>query len=127
MKILKPHHKKWTFSYIKIHFKPKNHIWLIFKTMHLIKKSMQGGVAESANGVIKSLPSVSGGTILRQETLQVQQEVNPSLYEELKLGQDGAGFKRLKLLSRTTTGEESFSRSSQERQLFEDVPRKETY
>lgn len=89
--------------------------------------SVQGGVAESANGVVKSLPSVSGGTILRQETLQVQQEVNPSLYEELKLGQDGAGFKRLKLLSRTTTGEDSFSRSSQERQLFEDVPRKETY
>lgn len=34
----------------------------------------------------------------KQEPLHVpaQQEVAPSLYEELKLGHDGAGFKRLK-------------------------------
>ena len=35
----------------------------------------------------------------KQEALHVpaqQQEVAPSLYEELKLGQDGAGFKKLK-------------------------------
>lgn len=35
----------------------------------------------------------------KNEALHVpptQQEVNPTLYEELKLGQDGAGFKRLK-------------------------------
>lgn len=75
---------------------------------------------------MKNLPSVSGGTILRQEMLQVQQEVNPSLYEELKLGQDGAGFKRLKLLSRNT-GEESFTKLPQEKQPMEEVSRKDTY
>ncbi|XP_077284865.1 Ig-like and fibronectin type-III domain-containing protein 2 isoform X2 [Arctopsyche grandis] len=40
--------------------------------------------------------SVSAGTGWRPEALQFPQEVNPTLYEELKLGQDGAGFKRLK-------------------------------
>lgn len=40
--------------------------------------------------------SVSAGTGWRPEALQVPQEVNPTLYEELKLGHDGAGFKRLK-------------------------------
>lgn len=41
----------------------------------------------------------SGGVGWKQESLHVpaqQQEVAPSLYEELKLGQDGAGFKKLK-------------------------------
>ncbi|KAK9739714.1 Fibronectin type III domain [Popillia japonica] len=40
----------------------------------------------------------SGGQGWKHEPLHVptSQEVNPTLYEELKLGQDGAGFKRLK-------------------------------
>lgn len=48
------------------------------------------------NGVAVS--SASGGQGWKNEALHVpaQQEVNPTLYEELKLGQDGAGFKRLK-------------------------------
>ncbi|XP_050504317.1 Ig-like and fibronectin type-III domain-containing protein 2 isoform X1 [Diabrotica virgifera virgifera] len=50
----------------------------------------------SANGIAVS--SSSGGQGWKNEALHVpaQQEVNPTLYEELKLGQDGAGFKRLK-------------------------------
>ncbi|XP_050297664.1 Ig-like and fibronectin type-III domain-containing protein 1 [Anthonomus grandis grandis] len=50
----------------------------------------------SANGGI-SASSTSGGQGWKNEQLHVPaQEVNPTLYEELKLGQDGAGFKRLK-------------------------------
>lgn len=50
----------------------------------------------TANGIAVS--SASGGQGWKNEALHVpaQQEVNPTLYEELKLGQDGAGFKRLK-------------------------------
>ncbi|XP_057659770.1 Ig-like and fibronectin type-III domain-containing protein 1 isoform X1 [Diorhabda carinulata] len=50
----------------------------------------------NANGI--SVSSSSGDVGWKNEVLQVpaQQEVNPTLYEELKLGQDGAGFKRLK-------------------------------
>lgn len=53
--------------------------------------------APSAVGNGMSVSSVSGAS-WRQEPLHVPaaQEVNPTLYEELKLGQDGAGFKRLK-------------------------------
>ncbi|KAJ8714843.1 hypothetical protein PYW08_004824 [Mythimna loreyi] len=51
------------------------------------------GVAPIANGVSNSLA-------WRQETLSnpagAAREVDPTLYEELKLGHDGAGFKRLK-------------------------------
>lgn len=45
-----------------------------------------------------AVSSSSGGLGWKNEALHVpaQQEVNPTLYEELKLGQDGAGFKRLK-------------------------------
>ncbi|CAH1112848.1 unnamed protein product [Psylliodes chrysocephalus] len=50
----------------------------------------------SANGIAVS--TSSGGPGWKNESLHVpaQHEVNPTLYEELKLGQDGAGFKRLK-------------------------------
>ncbi|XP_017783380.1 PREDICTED: Ig-like and fibronectin type-III domain-containing protein 2 isoform X2 [Nicrophorus vespilloides] len=50
----------------------------------------------TANGIAVS--TTSGGHGWKQESLHVpaQHEVNPTLYEELKLGQDGAGFKRLK-------------------------------
>ncbi|KAJ8984657.1 hypothetical protein NQ317_015748 [Molorchus minor] len=50
----------------------------------------------TANGIAVS--SASGGQGWKNEALHVpaQHEVNPTLYEELKLGQDGAGFKRLK-------------------------------
>lgn len=50
-----------------------------------------------ANGAIAT-STTSGGQGWKQESLHVPaaQEVNPTLYEELKLGQDGAGFKRLK-------------------------------
>ncbi|XP_045478484.1 Ig-like and fibronectin type-III domain-containing protein 2 [Harmonia axyridis] len=49
-----------------------------------------------SNGLAVS--SASGGLGWKNEQLHVpqSQEVNPTLYEELKLGQDGAGFKRLK-------------------------------
>lgn len=49
------------------------------------------------NGVANG---ISNSTAWRQETVApgtaTQREVDPTLYEELKLGQDGAGFKRLK-------------------------------
>lgn len=51
----------------------------------------------TANGIAVS--SSSGGPGWKNEALHVPApatEVNPTLYEELKLGQDGAGFKRLK-------------------------------
>ncbi|GJQ83686.1 hypothetical protein Trydic_g14393 [Trypoxylus dichotomus] len=50
----------------------------------------------TANGIAVS--ATSGGQGWKHEPLHVptSQEVNPTLYEELKLGQDGAGFKRLK-------------------------------
>lgn len=50
----------------------------------------------TSNGIAVS--SSSGGRGWKQESLHVpaSTEVNPTLYEELKLGQDGAGFKRLK-------------------------------
>lgn len=50
----------------------------------------------TANGIAVS--ATSGGQGWKQESLHVPAatEVNPTLYEELKLGQDGAGFKRLK-------------------------------
>lgn len=50
----------------------------------------------TANGIAVS--TSSGGQGWKQEALHVpaSTEVNPTLYEELKLGQDGAGFKRLK-------------------------------
>ncbi|KAB0793035.1 hypothetical protein PPYR_12655 [Photinus pyralis] len=57
------------------------------------ESSMSNG---TANGIAVS--SSSGGQGWKQEPLHVplSQEVNPTLYEELKLGQDGVGFKRLK-------------------------------
>lgn len=50
----------------------------------------------TSNGIAVS--SASGGQGWKNESLHVPSatEVNPTLYEELKLGQDGAGFKRLK-------------------------------
>ncbi|XP_049875990.1 Ig-like and fibronectin type-III domain-containing protein 1 isoform X2 [Pectinophora gossypiella] len=57
----------------------------------------------NANGGSAITNGVSNSTAWRQETLQpssasipAAREVDPTLYEELKLGQDGAGFKRLK-------------------------------
>ncbi|KAK9885477.1 hypothetical protein WA026_010969 [Henosepilachna vigintioctopunctata] len=57
------------------------------------ESSMSNG---SSNGL--AISSASGGHGWKNEQLTVpnSQEVNPTLYEELKLGQDGAGFKRLK-------------------------------
>ncbi|XP_068081772.1 Ig-like and fibronectin type-III domain-containing protein 2 [Anabrus simplex] len=52
-----------------------------------------------ANGVNPASAQVQPQQGWKQETLHVPvqaTEVAPSLYEELKLGQDGAGFKRLK-------------------------------
>ncbi|XP_063625703.1 Ig-like and fibronectin type-III domain-containing protein 1 isoform X1 [Cydia splendana] len=62
--------------------------------------SVPNGNANAGNGVVNG-NGVSMSTAWRQETLQnpttaTQREVDPTLYEELKLGQDGAGFKRLK-------------------------------
>ncbi|CAG9130815.1 unnamed protein product [Plutella xylostella] len=63
------------------------------------------GSANGGNGVAPANGGVvSNSAAWRQETLQnpgatsipAAREVDPSLYEELKLGQDGAGFKRLK-------------------------------
>ncbi|XP_013190125.1 Ig-like and fibronectin type-III domain-containing protein 1 isoform X2 [Amyelois transitella] len=62
--------------------------------------SVPNGNANGGNGVANG---VSNSSAWRQETLQnpgtaipAAREVDPTLYEELKLGQDGAGFKRLK-------------------------------
>ncbi|KAJ8939828.1 hypothetical protein NQ318_013047 [Aromia moschata] len=98
---------------IFIHFNNNNNIIIIpFISIRLLQKkyrnigynfSVSQGQNESAtvpngtaNGVAVS--SASGGQGWKNEALHVpaQQEVNPTLYEELKLGQDGAGFKRLK-------------------------------
>ncbi|XP_049803084.1 Ig-like and fibronectin type-III domain-containing protein 1 isoform X1 [Schistocerca nitens] len=52
----------------------------------------------NGNSISNGINPASGAG-WKQETLHVpaqQTEVAPSLYEELKLGQDGAGFKRLK-------------------------------
>ncbi|KAL1497939.1 hypothetical protein ABEB36_008819 [Hypothenemus hampei] len=60
------------------------------------QESSTSSLNGSANGSI-SVSSTSGGHGWKNEQLHVPaQEVNPTLYEELKLGQDGAGFKRLK-------------------------------
>ncbi|CAH0563601.1 unnamed protein product [Brassicogethes aeneus] len=57
-----------------------------------------GNTALVGGGI--SVSSASGGGVgWKNEALHVPaacSEVNPTLYEELKLGQDGAGFKRLK-------------------------------
>lgn len=95
-------------------------VWLI-RTKKMLGVKNQGGVAfenpsylrevnmdhvqgpalqndSTSNGVAVAVSATSGGAGWKQESLHVpaQQEVNPTLYEELKLGQDGAGFKRLK-------------------------------
>ncbi|XP_066261909.1 Ig-like and fibronectin type-III domain-containing protein 1 [Euwallacea similis] len=60
------------------------------------QESSTSSLNGSVNGSI-SASSTSGGHGWKNEQLHVPaQEVNPTLYEELKLGQDGAGFKRLK-------------------------------
>lgn len=67
----------------------------------------QGSVpngSANGNGLTNGVGNgVSNSTAWRQETLNnpgptipTAREVDPTLYEELKLGQDGAGFKRLK-------------------------------
>jgi hypothetical protein len=60
----------------------------------------QGEAATVSNGAANgiSVSSASGVQGWKNEALHVPAatEVNPTLYEELKLGQDGAGFKRLK-------------------------------
>ncbi|XP_012543960.1 Ig-like and fibronectin type-III domain-containing protein 1 isoform X2 [Bombyx mori] len=66
----------------------------------VINGTVPNGNANGGNGVTNG---VSNSAAWRQETLQnpgtavpTAREVEPTLYEELKLGQDGAGFKRLK-------------------------------
>ncbi|KAL4703673.1 hypothetical protein ACJJTC_016217 [Scirpophaga incertulas] len=74
----------------------------------IVNSTLPNGGANGANGAANGVANgVSSSAGWRQETQQPQQpqqqqqpqgarEVEPSLYEELKLGQDGAGFKRLK-------------------------------
>lgn len=63
---------------------------------------MNGATANGmagANGLAGASHGASSAAGWKQESLHVpaqQQEVAPSLYEELKLGQDGVGFKKLK-------------------------------
>lgn len=66
----------------------------------IVNGTVPNGNANGGNGVANG---VSNSSAWRQETLQnpsttipAAREVDPTLYEELKLGQDGAGFKRLK-------------------------------
>lgn len=60
---------------------------------------MPNGTANGENGVANG---ISNSAAWRQETqnpgttVTSAREVDPTLYEELKLGHDGAGFKRLK-------------------------------
>lgn len=73
-----------------------------------IQGTVSNGSANGGNGVVVTNGSngvsngVSNSAAWRQETLQAGptvpplREVDPTLYEELKLGHDGAGFKRLK-------------------------------
>ncbi|CAB3252923.1 unnamed protein product [Arctia plantaginis] len=69
----------------------------------IINGSMPNGSA-NGNGITNGVANgVSNSAAWRQETLNnpgttvpTAREVDPTLYEELKLGQDGAGFKRLK-------------------------------
>lgn len=72
--------------------------------------TVPNGNANGGNGVLVTNGTngisngVSNSAAWRQETLQAGptvppqplREVDPTLYEELKLGHDGAGFKRLK-------------------------------
>ncbi|KAL0821463.1 hypothetical protein ABMA28_004934 [Loxostege sticticalis] len=68
----------------------------------VVNGTLPNGSANGGNGI--TVPNgVSNSAAWRQETLQnpsttvpTAREVDPTLYEELKLGQDGAGFKRLK-------------------------------
>ncbi|XP_075980799.1 Ig-like and fibronectin type-III domain-containing protein 2 isoform X2 [Anticarsia gemmatalis] len=69
----------------------------------IVNGSVPNGTA-NGNGITNGLANgVSNSAAWRQETLNnpstttpAAREVDPTLYEELKLGQDGAGFKRLK-------------------------------
>ncbi|KAJ3623708.1 hypothetical protein MTP99_017378 [Tenebrio molitor] len=67
---------------------------------HIQVPQGQGDAATVSNGAANgiSVSSASGVQGWKNEALHVPAatEVNPTLYEELKLGQDGAGFKRLK-------------------------------
>lgn len=64
-----------------------------------INGTMPNGTANGENGVANG---ISNSAAWRQETqnpgttVTSAREVDPTLYEELKLGHDGAGFKRLK-------------------------------
>ncbi|XP_046969114.1 Ig-like and fibronectin type-III domain-containing protein 2 isoform X1 [Vanessa cardui] len=64
-----------------------------------VNGTMPNGTANGENGIANG---ISNSAAWRQETqnpgstLAAAREVDPSLYEELKLGHDGAGFKRLK-------------------------------
>ncbi|XP_041982407.1 Ig-like and fibronectin type-III domain-containing protein 1 isoform X2 [Aricia agestis] len=90
---------------------------LYYRHRKLLKLKAQGGVAFENPSYLRepnpetpgngTLPNgaangngVSNSAAWRQEiqpgTTMPQREVDPTLYEELKLGQDGAGFKRLK-------------------------------
>lgn len=70
--------------------------------MQVNSNQTDSNTSTTANGSAASnglaVSSSSGGRGWKQESLHVpaSTEVNPTLYEELKLGQDGAGFKRLK-------------------------------
>ncbi|XP_026741674.1 Ig-like and fibronectin type-III domain-containing protein 2 isoform X2 [Trichoplusia ni] len=71
-----------------------------------VNGTVPNGTANGANGTNGVAPianGVSNSSAWRQETLNnpgttipTAREVDPTLYEELKLGHDGAGFKRLK-------------------------------
>lgn len=77
-----------------------------FDICHTHHVMLQGTVPNgNANGTVSNgTNGVSNSAAWRQETLQAGstvppaplREVDPTLYEELKLGHDGAGFKRLK-------------------------------
>lgn len=61
--------------------------------------SMSSGASSNggpANGSVSNSSAWRSETLHNQSTIPAAQEVDPSFYEELKLGHDGAGFKRLK-------------------------------
>ncbi|KAJ2945396.1 hypothetical protein O0L34_g201 [Tuta absoluta] len=65
----------------------------------VVNGTLPNGNANGGAGVTPVANGVSNSAAWRQETQASttgMREVEPSLYEELKLGQDGAGFKRLK-------------------------------
>lgn len=93
--------KKHLIRFLRIVCSYPRRVWCIKKLYFCKVPSSQSEAPMTSNGTTNGIAvsTASGGHGWKQESLHVPApatEVNPTLYEELKLGQDGAGFKRLK-------------------------------